>query len=387
MNAPRFANLDALRGLAALSVFGYHLSNHLGVRVDGSLMDVLRLPLVMGWMGVDLFIVISGCVISLLVLTSPSEHWSPTRFLLQRLARIAPLHWLTLALFVVLLPWPLPAERWISFAANFSFVHIFRTDWYGQFNGPSWSIALEMQFYLLMALTAARVRTANKFVLLGSCLVISIISKLLVMATFGFQVDLLDPGQVHKLVVRVSQLPVVLDQFAAGYFVAACLVQNNIGQPNTNSQVRRATARRVLFLVVGFLFAVYFAIWYAAVYPEVDPDEAWNYVFIRTLFGWMFAALVWAACNLGTVPAIWLVRWLGERSYGIYLWHTLVIAIVKDLGPMNSFSFSFLALSGTLICASLSWSFLERPAVAWVKHKTASRVIPANAQLAGSAAL
>jgi peptidoglycan/LPS O-acetylase OafA/YrhL len=387
MTAPRLANLDALRGLAALSVFGYHLSNHLGIRIDGSLVDILRVPLVMGWMGVDLFIVISGCVISLLVLTSPAESWSATRFLLQRLGRIAPLHWLTLALFAILLPWPWPAERWLSFATNFSFLHIFRTDWYGQFNGPSWTIALEMQFYLLMAIAAARVRKANKFVLVGVCLFISMISKLLVMATFGFQVNLLDPGQVHKLVVRLSQLPVVLDQFAAGYFVAACLVQRNFGQSDSNAQARGETARRVLVYVIVLLLTTYFLVWYAAVYPEADPDDGWNYVFIRTFFGWIFAALVWAACTLGTVSGTHLMRWLGQRSYGIYLWHTLVIAMAQWFGPMNAISFSLVTIAGTLVLASLSWAFIERPAVAWVKQKTTTRNVLSNGALVSSPAL
>ena len=97
-----FENIDVLRGFAALSVVIYHVIEHYKwVAFPNSG------PLVwfrVGWMGVDLFFVISGFVIGLSAFvgidrSGPKNFRIP--FLTRRVARIVPLHYLTMLVFVV----------------------------------------------------------------------------------------------------------------------------------------------------------------------------------------------------------------------------------------------------------------------------------------------
>lgn len=370
----RFDNLDILRGFAALAVFGYHLIPTLGISIQGNFSDLLKMPFIAGWIGVDLFLVISGCVISLCIFEAVDARiWSPFRFMFQRLARIAPLHWLCLAIASIVMWEQWTAERWMAFAGTASFIHNLRFDWYGQFDGPSWSIALEMQFYLLMAISAAKLRHANKYAVLGVATLISCCWKLSVMGSFGFHVDLTNPAEARRLVVLVTQLPSVLDQFAVGYFVARLLVDSfgQTAQPAANNE-RRKLAVRLIVLVLAFLMTLYFAFWHAALHPEQGNSyEDWTYVFIRILFGWVFGALVWSVCVLETSSATLVLRWLGERSYGIYLWHSIVIVCVESTSKLSHVEFFGVTVVGVIVLSHLSWRFVERPVVRWAKLRSA----------------
>jgi peptidoglycan/LPS O-acetylase OafA/YrhL len=367
----RYENLDILRALAALAVFGYHLLGHLGIGVNGGWGDVLKMPFIAGWIGVDLFLVISGCVISLNIFSSCNRgDWSGRSFMFQRLARIAPLHWLTLLLAASLLSLNIPLEQGSSLAASLGFFHNLHFDWYGRFNGPSWSVALEMQFYLLMALLAVRLHKVNRYQVLILGFAVSMFWKFGVMASFDFQVDLSNSVEVRKLVILITQLPAVLDQFAVGYFVARTLTDGRGKSSQIAEHVQCRLATRLLLLVALFLCVLYFSFWYAAVFPEMSSSyEAWIYVFIRALFGWVFGALIWAVCTLPIVRSSRPLRWLGERSYGIYLWHTLVIVGLTKFPPVHPLTFAGLAVVGTIALASLSWTLLEKPVVIWAKSK------------------
>jgi peptidoglycan/LPS O-acetylase OafA/YrhL len=91
----RAAGIDLLRALAIVSVMLYHLSSH-GVALP---------PMVeLGWMGVDLFFVLSGYLIGWQLLGGYAEGRTPRwrRFLLGRALRILPAYYAVLALYVVL---------------------------------------------------------------------------------------------------------------------------------------------------------------------------------------------------------------------------------------------------------------------------------------------
>src|SRR5258708_5322664 len=110
-----------------------------------------------GWIGVDLFFVISGFVItrSALAMWRRDPLAFPRQYWAHRLSRIVPLYLLTGVLWVVLF---LPDffdqsslhALW-QISAHLTFTHTFWPFTYAAINGVNWTLALEMQFYLLVA--------------------------------------------------------------------------------------------------------------------------------------------------------------------------------------------------------------------------------------------
>src|SRR5215831_636275 len=135
----RLRQLDILRGLAVLLVLGYH---H----------DASRLWNLCGWMGVDLFFVLSGFLVSGLLFSEYQESGQigVKRFLIRRGLKIYPAFYFLLAL-TILARLLRGAMSWTVAAQEALFVQN-----YGhQFWGHTWSLAVEEHFYLTLALVVA----------------------------------------------------------------------------------------------------------------------------------------------------------------------------------------------------------------------------------------
>ena len=107
-----------------------------------------------GWMGVDLFFVISGFVIGLSAMAEIDAQGAAgfrAPFFRRRLARIAPLHYLTGLIFVAMVA---PHVLFDGFALNalahLTFLHNLVPAYHGSINGSNWSLGTEMQFYVLI---------------------------------------------------------------------------------------------------------------------------------------------------------------------------------------------------------------------------------------------
>jgi peptidoglycan/LPS O-acetylase OafA/YrhL len=155
--------LDYLRGIAILIVFAFHAVGATfdgfdtlpfqgwfrDFHVAGSFLAVV--PFTLGWSGVDLFLVISGFCIHLSHQRSRDRSWKV--FFLRRFFRIYPPYFLALVIFA-LLRLPFASSFWPSVVVLLK--HVFLVNnfmWsYGGINGPFWSIALEVQLYLLYPL-------------------------------------------------------------------------------------------------------------------------------------------------------------------------------------------------------------------------------------------
>ncbi|MBI2795317.1 MAG: acyltransferase [Gemmatimonadetes bacterium] len=147
--------VDALRGPAALAVACYHVTNGNVRLLQG---NALAAAGSYGWLGVDVFFVISGFVIPY-ALASGGYHWRDAgRFLLKRIIRLDPPYLVTLAV-ALLLAWvsaQLPTYRGKGFAADPLTIALhlgYLTEIFGRtwFVLVFWTLALEFQFYLSMA--------------------------------------------------------------------------------------------------------------------------------------------------------------------------------------------------------------------------------------------
>ena len=152
----RYPLIDVLRAFAALMVVWYHVIEHSGWQTFPH--HGLALGPRTGWLGVDLFLVISGFVIGKTAMESARRGgtWRQ-RFAERRLRRIVPLHLATMAVYLFLVTPELLLHGWVSLGhvvSHLLFIHNWFPPTHGSINGPNWSVALEMQFYLLAALSA-----------------------------------------------------------------------------------------------------------------------------------------------------------------------------------------------------------------------------------------
>lgn len=144
--------LDGLRGIAIVAVLLFHLGNKLPALH-------LEFATQYGWAGVDLFFVISGFLITGILLDSVgSEHYF-RNFYIRRILRIWPLYFALLIFVFVLLPWVVPALRERIFAQCHpwqSYLLFIQNFFVREFGigpvGVTWSLAIEEQFYLVWPL-------------------------------------------------------------------------------------------------------------------------------------------------------------------------------------------------------------------------------------------
>ncbi|MHB0770194.1 acyltransferase family protein [Bradyrhizobium sp. 5.13L] len=146
--ARRFVVLDFYRFVAALGVFIFHLK----------LIDPGISPAWNGSYGlfVDMFFILSGFVISYSYPSTSTGPRSYVRFLVRRIARIYPLHLLTLLIFAALalvgISGPTSHASWLDFIQNLFLVQAWGVTDHLSFNSPAWSISAELFCYLLFPL-------------------------------------------------------------------------------------------------------------------------------------------------------------------------------------------------------------------------------------------
>ena len=163
----RFYSLDVLRGLAALSVVLYHWQHFFYSGTNPGAFDVTKLPLsaavhilyTNGLLAVDLFFSLSGFVFYWLYSKRIAEgEITPGRFALLRFSRLYPLHVATLLIVALGQLWSISASGSYFIypdndAKHFLLNLLFASSWgfeHGySFNGPSWSVSVEVLLYAL----------------------------------------------------------------------------------------------------------------------------------------------------------------------------------------------------------------------------------------------
>lgn len=356
---PSFPAIDALRALAALLVLVYHVIE-IGRWTDFPVSGA-ALAFRIGWVGVDLFFVISGFVIGLSALQGFERQGAGFRrdFARRRIARIVPLYALTALAFLLLVDPSLLALPAAQFArhvlAHAAFVHNTSPTTHGSIDGPNWSVALEMQFYVAMALAAPWIARRGALPLAAGLVAIAWARRAGVWTWLASS----RPG-AHVLHVYTSQLPGTLDAFGIGIAMALAVLHpgERLGRLLAASW-RNFALWSVAFAALGAWAWTVF--WSHSGYW----DDRTMVVFWRTPLALAFGSLVAAAIALPAQasPLLRPLRYLGEISYGIYLWHLPVLLTLTQLPGTTGERLMWLTLAGTLSLAAFSWHFFERPFV------------------------
>jgi len=345
----RFENIDLLRAFAATAVVVYHVIEYMkwsAFPIDGPLLTFR-----VGWIGVDLFFVISGFVItrSALALYRQDPAEFARRYWARRLSRIVPLYVLTAALWIGLFKpafFDPPAWHWLwQVTTHLTFTHSFWPWTYSSIDGVNWTLAIEMQFYLAVALLIPWLARAQGWRIWLGCILIAWAWRGAVVYFSGNDVPV-------RLFMRVMQLPGVLDEFGAGIFLAKLLD----GRPRDGA-------------TVGWVWLVAAIAAGAACFSIYLPHASyWDLpamiVFWRTSLGAFFLCVVAAAARLPAFAEMWPlrpIRYLGEISYGIYLWHLFVLEVLRESPGITPLLGLVITLGLTILIAATSWQFFEKP--------------------------
>jgi len=344
--------LDGLRGAAVAGVVAHHLGY-----LEG------------GFLGVDLFFVLSGFLITSLVLA----EWSRTdgidlgHFWLRRGRRLLP------ALFVVLvavafyaaftatglelprirkdgLATLLYVQNWHEIAAG--------TNYWDQYAAPSplrhmWSLAIEEQFYLLWPLVLMVVLTRGRRTnqrrrvgrLLALCAGLGVASAVAMMVQHH-------PGE------DVNRVYYGTDTRAAAILIGAALAAAITlwGHPRGRQAGR---------LVQGAGLVAAFGL--AVVWVKVSGSNPRLYEGGFFLFGLAVGAVILAVTSsgdgvLGRVFSIPPLRWLGLVSYGLYLWHwPVIVVLTEDRTGLDGPTLAVLRAAVSLGLCIVSYYLIEQP--------------------------
>jgi peptidoglycan/LPS O-acetylase OafA/YrhL len=346
---PYLPGIDALRALAVLAVFFYHS-------------NVSWMP--GGFLGVDVFFVISGYLITSLLLRE-FRHGGAVhlgRFWLRRALRLLPavgvLIAVTMVAAAILEPDRIDAFRDDAVASLFYFANwhfIFgHVSYFEQFQAPSpfthlWSLSVEEQFYLFWPLVfAAGMKLFGRGRLLLGVLAGALGSVALAWILF-------DPGS------DASRVYYGTDTHAVGLLLGVGLAL--VWSPIELRRRRTGSLVGPILDVVGVLALAYVVLSFVHVH---DYDLAlWHggYLWLALVTAVLIAVLVHPAARLGGLLGQAPVLWLGLRSYSFYLWHWPVLAFTRpgvDVGLPKGVLIP-LQLAFVLLLADLSYRYVELP--------------------------
>lgn len=394
MHPNRLAGADFVRACACLMVLAHHLLQRLDYGIlPGGWRPFFDFALI-GSFGVSVFFVLSGYLLSRpfwLALDRGEAMPSLLTYAWRRAARILPGFWLALTVTFVL--------SFTLFAVSLDGLLVQRylagmfliSDWHWnwlfpvEYNGPLWSIGFEITSYALLPLGLfalflwrAPQRWQSRLIWLG---VIALTLFVHWLALQYWPVDPVRRGWRYGLIGGAKEWMPRFNPF--GFFAIFA-----IGALTAGVQVWWGRHRHWLFDVLAL---VGFAITLLAMASHAGrPPEGWGLLSIPYDFpvfplaiGLMLAALP-SSVFVGQMVDNRFFGYLATISFGIYVWHFLVLELVRVFwfpsffhGGVGSFPTwlmgSAVIVAITLVVATLSWRYFESPILNWARDREQRR--------------
>ena len=343
------ASIDGLRAIAVTAVVLYHL----GISwIPG------------GFLGVDLFFVISGYVITRLILDSinQSSALDLRAFYAARLRRIYPAFiFMVICTIIFIGVWaPEAIKRFLSdlpyaLTGSINWLLVARhQDYFEAIGRPpllqhTWSLAVELQFYLIWPIILLTVlKYFGKKNIARIALLIAIISGVSLFLV-SLQLDQANAQQVSHIYFGT-------DTHSLGLFLGSALAVSWIPQNLSADIEKRAQDVVDAIGVIGLLGLI-------ASFLFIDESNASLYRIafpLAGIFGCLvIISLVHPASRFAPLISSAPFKWVGQRSYGIYIWHWVIFQVTRPSVDLTGQSWALYLARVLLVLAladiSLRW--------------------------------
>ncbi len=346
--------LDGLRAISVLFIAWFHFWQQSWLSPSLNLgsyqIDLLFIPR-SGYIFVDVLILLSGFCLFLphaRHMLMGADYPSTSGFYLKRALRILPSYWL--CLFVVLFFFTLPNneyngnndEMWKDLLSHLSFTQTFWPETYSgtHLNVVLWTLAIEVQFYLIFPLLA-KIFTKQPIP----------VYFLMVMTAQAFRFIIIQPRTDIGLLI--NQLPNFLDVYANGMLGVLAFIKLAQAYNESNKKSWIAFLGTLLTLISAYI--AIFMMQDLSYVPSYEKINAWQ---SNNRFAWSIVILMFILSSAFSMP--WL-RWLLSNklvafisfiSYNFFIWHQYLAV------QMKKFHFPASVNENPHIAAEYSWQIL-----------------------------
>ncbi len=388
----RIPGADGLRALACLLVVWHHTTQRFNPENSAGWIQSIHFFGMRGEVGVSLFFVLSGCLLSLPFWNSfvnADRLPSLSKYAINRAARIIPAYWFNLVFCTVVAIWVFDQNiNWWRFISGLLFINSYHYSSFfpAELNGPLWSIGLEVSCYLLLPIVLFAIIKTTK----------SISVAIFGMAIWIFGLQLLNPviinnfmtddklkGWQYGLTGGAKQwLPYwnigsFFTQFLCGSLAALIIITLR----------SRGTIKSRTFDLLFIIFAIV-AIWLVALrLVPGAPDDFTKQPYLAPFYAILMAGAIVSAAFSSQIYRLLdnkLFSWIAKLSFSIYLWHMFIIVIIERkfldkyvyYGLTDSAQWVFISaivLMASILIAATSWRFLESPVLKSARKITSNR--------------
>lgn len=349
--------LNGMRGIAISCVLVFHIGH---VVFQGNPMVGSYLGLPQGYLGVDIFFVLSGFLITTLLL----EEWENTlsmslrRFYIRRALRLLPALSVFLLCAIFWSVWTRSTEESSRVLVSSLYAILYFANWASAFDlaegapilSHTWSLSIEEQFYLVWPLILL---TMLHFKLRRGQIICLTICGIIIVA-------------IHRNLLALDGVPIARvyagTDARADALLVGCLVSMLVTW-------RMLPVTKVACLVYGslaFISLLVVEVYLTAHMPGNVGTPVAVFNFGLTLFALSVGSIILLLMIKPPRIALKLLEatplvWLGKVSYSLYLWHLFAAVLALELAPKSPHLAAVLTVAIGLALAAASYYVVERP--------------------------
>lgn len=347
----RLSSIDILRGFAVLFVVVYHFYSILDLKSS----IFYSVSSIYGSLGVPLFFVISGYLIFGSIANNIQKRGikkGMLNYFLHRIFRIVPAYYVSLFVVFILAYYFMDMlTAWSNkFILKYLFSELTFTSYFNYkvtgfgLNGAYWTLNIEMLWYLLAPLFVLLFKK-NMHLLILFCIGLLYFS-LIDLGFFDkiFNLDKHQSNYLPLLYFYSYQLPGQIIYFIAGIYIYKKTQEGLEKKDNSKVKLLFGT----LIILIAYLLLKKFII---------------ESFLLRNILQLTVVVLLFKLWYLQQVVGLTLLKWIGEISYSLYLWHMPLLYLIKKyllIHHISSYLMWGIYLASLFLIASLSYYFVEQ---------------------------